>query len=113
MKELTISSDAPGERLFVLGNEAIARGIIEAGVQVAAAYPGTPSSEILETLAGVAKEVDMYVEWSTNEKTAFEVALGASICGVRAVASMKRRMAIKGSGSLERIVFVSRHGSKA
>ncbi len=89
MKELTISSDAPGERLFVLGNEAIARGAIEAGVQVAAAYPGTPSSEILETLASVAKELDMYVEWSTNEKVAFEVALAASICGVRALASMK------------------------
>jgi indolepyruvate ferredoxin oxidoreductase alpha subunit len=89
LKELTISSDAPGERLFVLGNEAIARGAIEAGVQVAAAYPGTPSSEILETLAGVAKELDMYVEWSTNEKVAFEVALAASICGIRAMASMK------------------------
>jgi indolepyruvate ferredoxin oxidoreductase alpha subunit len=89
LKELTISSDAPGERLFVLGNEAIARGAIEAGVQVAAAYPGTPSSEILETLASVAKELNIYVEWSTNEKTAFEVALGASICGVRAMASMK------------------------
>ena len=89
MKELTISSDAPGQRLFVLGNEAIARGAIEAGVQVAAAYPGTPSSEILGTLAGVARELDMYVEWSTNEKTAFEVALGASICGVRAMAAMK------------------------
>jgi len=89
LKELTISSDAPGERLFVLGNEAIARGAIEAGVQVAAAYPGTPSSEILETLAGVAKELDMYVEWSTNEKVAFEVALAASICGVRAMACMK------------------------
>jgi len=89
LKELTISSDAPGERIFVLGNEAIARGAIEAGAQVAAAYPGTPSSEIVENLAKVAREVDMYVEWSTNEKTAFEVALGASICGVRAMASMK------------------------
>jgi len=89
LKELTISADAPGQRLFVLGNEAIARGAIEAGVQVAAAYPGTPSSEILETLTGVAKELGIYVEWSVNEKTAFEVALGASICGVRAMASMK------------------------
>jgi len=89
LKELTISSDAPGQRLFVLGNEAIARGAIEAGVQIAAAYPGTPSSEVTETLAGVAKELDMYVEWSTNEKVAFEVALAASICGVRAMASMK------------------------
>ena len=89
MKELAISSDAPGEKLFVLGNEAIARGAIEAGVQVAAAYPGTPSSEILETLAKVAQKFDIYVEWSTNEKVAFEVALAASICGVRAMASMK------------------------
>ncbi len=89
LKELTVSSDAPGERLFMLGNEAIARGVIEAGVQVAAAYPGTPSSEIMETLAGVAKQLGIYVEWSTNEKVAFEVALAASICGVRALASMK------------------------
>ncbi|HUT96730.1 MAG TPA: indolepyruvate ferredoxin oxidoreductase subunit alpha [Dehalococcoidales bacterium] len=89
MKELTITSDAPGKRLFVLGNEAIARGAIEAGVQVAAAYPGTPSSEITETLSSVAKELGIYVEWSTNEKVAFEVALAASICGVRAMASMK------------------------
>jgi len=89
LKGLTISSDAPGERLFMLGNEAIARGAVEAGVQVAAAYPGTPSSEIMETLASVAKEVDMYVEWATNEKVAFEVAFAASLSGLRAMASMK------------------------
>jgi len=89
MNESDISSDAPGQKLFLLGNEAIARGAIEAGVQVAAAYPGTPSSEILETLARVAPKFDIYVEWSTNEKVAFEVALAASICGVRAMASMK------------------------
>ncbi len=73
----------------MLGNEAIARGAMEAGVQVAAAYPGTPSSEILETLAQSAKKLGIYVEWSTNEKVAFEVALAASICGLRALASMK------------------------
>jgi len=89
VSELTISADAPGERLFLLGNEAIARGAIEAGVQVAAAYPGTPSSEIMETLAGVAKQLDIYVEWSTNEKVAFEVAFAASLSGLRALASMK------------------------
>lgn len=89
MKELTVGSDAPGERLFLLGNEAIARGVIEAGAQVAAAYPGTPSSEILETLAGVAKQLGIYVEWSTNEKVAFEVAFAASLSGLRAMASMK------------------------
>ncbi len=89
MKEPAISSETPGEKLFMLGNEAIGRGAIEAGVQVAAAYPGTPSSEIMETLAKVAQKFDIYVEWSTNEKVAFEVALAASICGVRAMASMK------------------------
>jgi indolepyruvate ferredoxin oxidoreductase alpha subunit len=89
LQELTITSNAPGNKLFVLGNEAIARGAIEAGVQVAAAYPGTPSSEIMETLAGVSKELGIYTEWSTNEKVAFEVALAASICGVRAMVSMK------------------------
>ncbi|MEE8418697.1 MAG: indolepyruvate ferredoxin oxidoreductase subunit alpha, partial [Dehalococcoidales bacterium] len=89
MDNLTVTSDAPGKKLFALGNEAIARGAIEAGVQVAAAYPGTPSSEIMETLAPVARELDMYVEWSVNEKVAFEVALAASICGLRAMVSMK------------------------
>jgi indolepyruvate ferredoxin oxidoreductase, alpha subunit len=75
--------------MFLLGNEAIARGALEAGVQVVAAYPGTPSSEITETLAKVAKEVGIYVEWSTNEKVAFEIALAAAICGVRALSTMK------------------------
>ncbi|MEM4700349.1 MAG: indolepyruvate ferredoxin oxidoreductase subunit alpha [Candidatus Nezhaarchaeales archaeon] len=84
-----ILKDAPGERLFLLGNEAIARGALEAGVQVAASYPGTPASEILMTLSSVAKEAGIYVEWSTNEKVALEVALAASICGLRAMCSMK------------------------
>ena len=75
--------------VLLLGNEAIARGAIEAGVQVATAYPGTPSTEIVETLAKWAKEYDIYVEWSTNEKVAFEVALAASYCGLRALTAMK------------------------
>lgn len=89
MNELTVTSDAPGRKSFLLGNEAIARGAIEAGVQVVAAYPGTPSSEITETLAAVAKELGIYVEWSVNEKVAFETALAAAICGVRALSTMK------------------------
>ncbi len=68
------------------GDEAVARGAWEAGCHVAAAYPGTPSTEILEALATY-KEV--YSEWSPNEKVALEVALGASIAGVRALAAMK------------------------
>jgi len=74
---------------FLLGNEAIARGAVEAGVDVATAYPGTPSTEILESLAKVAKEYGIYVEWSVNEKVAFEVAIGGSLAGLRAMVSMK------------------------
>ncbi len=69
------------------GNEAIARGAYEAGVKVATAYPGTPSTEILETIAKEYK--DIYAEWSPNEKVALEVASGASLVGARAMASMK------------------------
>ena len=73
----------------MLGNEAIARGAIEAGVGVVASYPGTPSSELTQALVDAAKDIDMYVEWSVNEKVAFEVALAASMCGIRAMAVMK------------------------
>jgi indolepyruvate ferredoxin oxidoreductase alpha subunit len=68
------------------GNEAIARGAYEAGVKVAAAYPGTPSTEILEYLA---EYEGLHAEWAPNEKVAVEVALGASMAGARAIAVMK------------------------
>jgi len=68
------------------GNEAIARGAWEAGVTVAAAYPGTPSSEILTEIA---KYPEIYAEWSPNEKVAVEVAAGAAFAGTRAMACMK------------------------
>jgi len=70
------------------GNEAIARGVWEAGVKVAAAYPGTPSTEIMENLATYPDE-DLHAQWSTNEKTALDVAIGASFAGVRAFSAMK------------------------
>ncbi|UCE30861.1 MAG: hypothetical protein JSW68_12585, partial [Burkholderiales bacterium] len=70
------------------GNEAIARGAWEAGVTVAAAYPGTPSTEILEALATYPPE-DLHAQWSTNEKVALDVAIGASFSGRRALAAMK------------------------
>jgi indolepyruvate ferredoxin oxidoreductase, alpha subunit len=78
-----------GERLLLLGNEAVARGAIEAGVRVATAYPGTPSSEIMETLLEAADKIDLYAQWSINEKVAFDMAAGASLTGVRAMSSMK------------------------
>ncbi|MDY3909318.1 MAG: indolepyruvate ferredoxin oxidoreductase subunit alpha [Eubacterium sp.] len=74
------------EQKIMLGNEAIARGAYEAGVKVSAAYPGTPSTEISENIV---KYKEIYAEWSPNEKVATEVAIGASISGVRAMASMK------------------------
>ena len=74
------------EKRIMLGNEAIARGAYEAGVKVSAAYPGTPSTEISENIV---KYDEIYAEWSPNEKVAMEVAIGASISGVRAMASMK------------------------
>jgi indolepyruvate ferredoxin oxidoreductase alpha subunit len=71
---------------LMLGNEAVARGAYEAGVTVAAAYPGTPSTEITENIA---KYDEIYSEWSPNEKVALEVAIGASIAGARSICSMK------------------------
>jgi len=70
------------------GNEAIARGAYEAGVGVAAAYPGTPSTEVLETLASF-KDDKIWCEWAPNEKVALEVAIGASLTGVRSMVAMK------------------------
>ncbi len=71
---------------LMLGNEAVARGAYEAGVSVATAYPGTPSTEITENIA---KYNEIYSEWSPNEKVALEVAIGASVAGARSICSMK------------------------
>ena len=68
------------------GNEAIARGVWEAGVEVATAYPGTPSTEILESIA---EYPEIYAEWSPNEKVAFDVAAGGSMAGARSLVAMK------------------------
>jgi indolepyruvate ferredoxin oxidoreductase alpha subunit len=81
--------DEPGKKVLLMGNEAIARGAVEAGVAVAAAYPGTPSSEIGNTLSRVSDAAGLYFEWSANEKVAFEVAYGASMCGQRSLVAMK------------------------
>lgn len=74
------------ERQFMSGNEAVARGAWEAGCRVAAAYPGTPATEILEYASTYP---DMYAEWSVNEKVSLEVAIGASLAGSRALCAMK------------------------
>jgi len=81
----------PGEKRFLLGNEAIARGLIEAGIGFAAAYPGTPSSEIIDTLlqAKVIAKFKYYAEISTNEKVAYEAAFSACLAGIRSFTAAK------------------------
>jgi indolepyruvate ferredoxin oxidoreductase alpha subunit len=85
-----IGINAPGKEVLLMGNEAMARGALEAGVSVAAAYPGNPSSEIIGSLAEVAKDMGLYVEWSVNEKVALEVAAAASFAGLNALVAMKQ-----------------------
>jgi len=84
-----VALDNPGKRVLLMGNEAIARGAIEGGITLAASYPGTPSSEIGNTLARVAKELGFHFEWSANEKVALEVAYGASMLNQRVICPMK------------------------
>ncbi len=87
MKELL--DDEPGKEILLLGNEAIVRGALEAGIGHGSTYPGTPSSEIGNTLEKIAKDYGMYFEYSANEKVAMETAAAAAASGVRAMAWMK------------------------
>lgn len=77
------------KRLLLLGNEAIVRGALEAGLGFATCYPGTPSSEIGDNFFRIAAESDLYFEYSTNEKVALETAAGAAVSGIRTMCSMK------------------------
>ena len=87
LKELV--TGVSGEKQFLLGNEAAVRGVIEAGVSIAATYPGTPSSEIGNVLSVLAKEANIYFEFSANEKVAMEVAATAAASGLRSFTFMK------------------------
>ena len=81
--------DCPGKEVCLMGNEAFARGAIEAGVNFISSYPGSPSSEISGTLFKCAKEFGYYGEWSVNEKVGLEAAGAASLSGLRAMSVMK------------------------
>ncbi len=74
---------------FLLGNEAIVRGALEMGVNVVSTYPGTPTSEIGDTFSKIAKEVGIYFEYSTNEKVALEIGIGASLAGFKSLVAFK------------------------
>jgi indolepyruvate ferredoxin oxidoreductase alpha subunit len=95
------------QKKIMLGNEAIARGAYEAGVKVSAAYPGTPSTEISENIV---KYDEIYSEWSPNEKVAMEVAIGASISGVRAMASMKHVGVNVAADPLNTVSYIGANG---
>ena len=95
------------EKKIMLGNEAIARGAWEAGVKVSAAYPGTPSTEISEN---VALYDEIYAEWSPNEKVATEVAIGASMSGVRSMVSMKHVGVNVASDPLYTVAYIGVNG---
>ena len=84
-----VDSDNSNTTKFLMGNEAIARGALESGVQFAAGYPGTPSSEILQTMAQAAKSLNIHAEWSINEKVAAESAAAAAFAGLRSIATMQ------------------------
>ncbi len=85
-----ISQKTGGAQVLLQGNEAIARGALQGGAVFCAAYPGNPSSEIIESLAEASKALPIYVEWSVNEKVALEAATAASFAGCRALVSMKQ-----------------------
>ena len=78
-----------GSVALFMGNEAVARGAIEAGIKIAIGYPGTPSSEVIPTLVPLAEQVGMRAEWAVNEKVAFDIAAGASFAGSRCLVTMK------------------------
>ncbi|NLB87978.1 MAG: indolepyruvate ferredoxin oxidoreductase, partial [Syntrophomonadaceae bacterium] len=88
--EWMITANEPGKTYLMQGNEAISRGALEAGISFAAAYPGSPSSEILTMLGHVADDMNLYAEWSTNETCALEACLGASFAKVRSLCIMKQ-----------------------
>ena len=110
MQAQLMSMEPDGRTRLMTGNEAMARGAIEAGLSLAAGYPGTPSSEILENLATVAKPLGMYVEWSTNEKVAFETAYGGSMTGLRSLVTMKHEGGNVILDSLSKMVYTGVKG---
>ncbi|MDO9044168.1 MAG: indolepyruvate ferredoxin oxidoreductase subunit alpha [Methanobacteriaceae archaeon] len=99
-----------GEKLFLLGNEAAVRGALEAGISVAATYPGTPSSEIGDVFSKIANDASVYFEFSINEKVAMEVAAAAAASGVRSFTFMKHVGLNVASDSFMSVVYTGVRG---
>ena len=88
--EWTITADSPGKVCLMQGNEAVVRGAVDAGINFAASYPGSPSSQVLGMLGNIARERQFYAEWSTNEVCAMEACIGASLAHARALCIVKQ-----------------------
>ncbi len=85
-----IFQDEPGKTVLMMGNEAIARGALEAGVDFTSSYPGSPASEIQEVLARAAKTFGHHAEWAVNEKVGLEACVGVSFAGLRSLSALKQ-----------------------
>ncbi len=109
-----VISSEKGKKVLLLGNEAIARGALEGKVDVVSAYPGTPSSEIADTLSMACKmlkgKMDFHMEYSTNEKVAVEVGIGASLAGKRSIVTMKHVGVNVASDALFSFAYVGARG---
>ncbi len=99
-----------GEEAFLLGNEAVVRGALEAGVGFACGYPGTPSTEISEGFAALASRAELEFQYSVNEKIALESAFGASLAGTRALVAMKHLGLMAAGDPLVTIPYVGVRG---
>ena len=106
MNREVLFRDTPGMGVLALGNEAIARGAIEAGVQFVTGYPGTPSTEVMETLIEAAPELGFVAYWSVNEKVAFDSATGASFSNARSMAIMKHVGLNVAADSLQQVKLI-------
>ena len=96
---------------FLMGNAAIAMGAVAAGLNVVSGYPGTPSTEVLETTARH-NDGSIYVEWSANEKAAMELAAGAAYCGARTMVTMKQVGLNVASDPLMSLAYIGVKGGK-
>lgn len=110
MSFLSLQSNELGRSVLMTGNEAITRGAIEAGLSYAASYPGSPTSEILANLGRLAKEHNLYAEWSVNEKVAIEEAAAASFAGLRSLCVVKQNGL---NVALDSLVSIAISGIKA
>lgn len=110
MSFLSLLVNQPGRNVLMTGNEAVARGAIEAGIGYASSYPGSPTAEILGSLGRLARDYNYYAEWSVNEKVALEGAAAASFTGLRSICIMKPNGV---NVALDALASISQSGIKA